>query len=166
MHRLGRDGIHLEPEYPPGSILMFCFGSIDIDTKLGKQVQKGRISEEVITDLTDQYIEMLIAAIRDFRDRYFVAIMGPLPPSSNPDSATGSDLEKLTWTNQMDQMLQAKCSQHGFYFFDMYSNHHNSSGMLEGSMTDGNHILNSPYVVERLWAMASEALKLQNFGLT
>jgi len=158
MHRVGRDGLVVPKDFPAGSVVMFCFGSIDLDRHIGVQRSRGRDPYDILNDLVSRYFAALDEAIRPVVRCYRFAILGTVPTVGGVEPTDTAE-ERQQWTEQANIRMRRECVQRNWFYFDMLAGHTNEVGRMIDSITDGNHVLNSPYVVERLGHLTAWALQ-------
>jgi hypothetical protein len=166
MHRIGRDKsiVNWIPCSPNDTIIL-AYGEVDCRGHIGKQIDLGRQEEDVITELTSEYIDTIRRVVTGH-----VVVVAVIPPTThaeyraeNPDGGfpfVSSDADRVRYTKKVNQSLAVLCKQNGFVLFDPYGPYTREDGCLRRELSDGNvhvgdtrHVLSQfrPAVVIPLW---------------
>lgn len=150
MHRIGRDEqiVNFEScDLGNGSnVFVFLYGEIDCRCHIGRQVCQGVDVDLVIDSLVISFFKCIANHIK----QYSLIIVCAVPPPTSledynlfhDDSLThdfpfiGSDPERVSYTNKMNEKLEIECSKHNFIFFDPFNMYKNENGTLNQNFSD------------------------------
>jgi len=146
-----------------GDWVCFSFGEIDCRAHIHKQKDDWR---GLILMLVDKYIEAVMANVEQFEGLTIMIMC--VPPvarksviNDNPQFPTlGSNEERKTYTEYMNDRLKLLCDKAGYIFFDVYDDYCDEEGYLNMDLSDGNvHIRDSRYMEEKLIKIYDEISK-------
>ena len=164
MRRIGRldpgDGVVTENvrglRLTPSDVLILTFGEVDV-----------RCHVKIWSDETDDPHGMLCNLVEKYLDAVcslevngaMVVVMSVVPPARYVRAITGgfpvlgTDQERAGYVRSINDMLSHGCDKRGLIFFDTYTHHVDSEGMLDPAVADGNvHILDNSKVPELMLA--------------
>lgn len=163
MHRIGRDKciVGFSPSHiSHDNIFVFQYGEVDCRCHVARQKIAGREVSEVCDTLVKEYIESIVSNITSYKA---IIISAVVPPTARYDYESvhgpithtfpfiGTDEERVSYTNMINEELKAQCDAHGFLFFDPYNHYRRDNGTLVYEYSDGNvHIQKNEYIHERL----------------
>ena len=148
MFRVGRDKVIPNFDYRmhnSQSILCFAYGEVDCRCHVQRQINLGRNEEDVINELSHNYINAVRTCVKD---RRLVIIVAVIPPTKQSDYESingpilhefpfiGSDEQRVRYTKKLNQTLRALCEENGFVFFDPYTHYTDASGCLRYELSD------------------------------
>jgi hypothetical protein len=156
MHRIGRDGliVNWKPCDPDDTVVL-AYGEVDCRGHIGKQISLGRNEDDIITELTSEYIRTVARIVRAH-----VVIVAVIPPTTNAEYRNenpsggfpfvSSDDDRVRYTKKVNQSLASLCLQHNFVFFDPYAPYTREDGCLRRELSDGNvHIGDTTHVLSQ-----------------
>ena len=162
MHRIGRDKIfpkHVPEMINDDNIFCFVYGEVDCRCHIGKQVLLGRNEDDIIGELTDAYVDTIKRVITSYKK---IIIVGVIPPTSQEEYENqygpithefpfvGTDIDRLRYTNKVNEQLKSLCELNGFQYFSCYDYCVRSDGLLDKDHSDGNsHLGNNSIFLEK-----------------
>jgi hypothetical protein len=158
MHRIGRGTMTIS--LPNDGWWIFCFGEIDVRCHIYKQIEKGRLEDEVIQTLVTHYIHTLTV----LAENHSIGVMSIVPPmrysvekNNSEYPFIGTDEDRARYTRKMNELLIHACSLHGWLYLDLYHLYVDEHGFLPEELSDGTvHIGNT----ERIRRYMQEIIKM------
>ena len=150
MHRIGRDNIIINFDssmHDSNSIIVLNYGEVDCRNHIRKQIEKGREEETVIEDLVTCYFETVKNNVSDHKHIIIVAVVPPTEilqyesvngPITHEYPFVGTNSERVRYTERMNALLQHKCSEYEYIFFDPLQHYKNENGCLKRELSDSN----------------------------
>ena len=147
-----------------GDTVIFCFGEIDCRCHVYKQVvAQHRSYRDILDELCEGYLDALTTICRESGKKDLQIVVYNIVPPSRMEWVTqdtalphvGSDEERRTYTEHLNQLLREGCRARGFGFFDIYDYYLGDDGFLCREKSDGSvHIAPSDFhdrcVIERI----------------
>lgn len=144
----------------PGDCIIFCFGEIDCRCHVHKFVNKNNQTYmDTIDHIVSLYMQTVInnANICKSKD-VKVCVYSVPPPIKRIDGIEnqeypflGTDYERLSYHQYMNQALKQKCIENDLLFFDVYKYYSDSEGFLIRDYSDGIcHIKNPIFIEQRI----------------
>lgn len=143
-----------------GDVVIFCFGEIDCRCHIHKFVnlEKNNINE-VIENVVSLYIQTVDKNMNTYRNMNVATFIYSVPPpirkaegrENNEFPFLGTDEERKSYHQQMNEILRKKCSENNIGFFDVYKEYSDSEGYMVKNLSDGIcHIYNPIYIEQKL----------------
>ena len=137
--------------------IIFCLGEIDCRCHIHKHITPDNTYEIIIDAIINDYIDAIQTNIKVSNIKLKnVCIYNVTPPikkesiSLDPDFAypfLGTDEERKLYVFYFNRILQQKCTENNFVFFDVYNHYVDEEGFLRNDLSDGNvHIKNGVYI--------------------
>ena len=95
------------------------------------------------------YKKIIICAIvPPIRKNTYEDVYGPI---THDFPFVGNDEDRLRYTNKMNDLIQQKCIEYDFIYFDYYDFYKDKDGYLKYEFSDTNvHILNNSYILQSI----------------
>jgi hypothetical protein len=148
MFRIGRDN-HIinftDDENSPDSVFLFVYGEIDCRCHIYRQIQLGKTTDDIITEIVKKYIETIHKNVRIYKKIIVVAVIPPQRkdmyeakhgPITHEFPFLGSDSERVHITEILNSKLELVCNQYGYTFFNPYDSYKNQDGSLKYELSD------------------------------
>ena len=163
MHRIGRDKII--PGFNPNfnhvdNTFVFYYGEVDCRCHVFKQLALGRNLDDIIEELTTNFIETIKLNITAYKQIIIGSIVPPIKleeyllknePVTHEFPFLGTDQERVLYTQLMNKSLKDKCSKNEFTFLDLYNDYARTDGTLVYELSDGVcHIGDNSMILEKL----------------
>jgi len=134
MYRIGRDNIIInynKEEVQEKDIVVLVYGEVDCRCHIQRQINNGRLEDDVIAELVDNYF----LTIQSNVDKNIqVVIVGVIPQTRQYDYEVrhgpilhefpfvGTDADRARYTNKLNKRLEEKCIEagSGYYYFNPY----------------------------------------------
>jgi hypothetical protein len=148
MHRIGRDKIivGLSPDHLlPLNTFVFQYGEVDCRCHVARQILLGRDADEICTQLVDDYIAIISENITSYRSIVVCAVVPPTAqydyevingPITHEFPFVGTDAERVSYTRRINVLLEKKCLERGFFFFNPYASYSRNDGTLKYELSD------------------------------
>jgi len=148
MHRVGRDNIimNFKPMFNnEDSTFLFNYGEVDCRCNIGKQIIDGRNLQEVSQLLVDNYFKTIKNNVKLYKNIIVVAIIPPTKkgdfekiygPITHEYPFVGSDDDRLLYHKTVNSLLEDRCVENGFIFFDPFDHYSDDDGFLLHSLSD------------------------------
>jgi len=165
MHRVGRDTeiIHFRPSHThTDRIFCFAYGEVDARAHIGNQVRKGRSYQTICKDLVTGYIRTIRTLITTYKAILILAVSPPTKLSDFDPSHidqekreglipfVGTDTERITYTLELNRLLEEACAENGFTFFDPYDPYRRADGTLNYELSDSCiHVGKNEYILTK-----------------
>ena len=162
MHRIGRDSIILNcrpNEHDKNSILVFDFGEVDCRCHIKRQINLGRLEDDVIHELIDRYFAAIPKNVIQFREIIVSAIVPPTiqadyenvhGPITHEYPFVGSDQERSRFTEKMNAKIKEYCEIYDYTYFDPFDYYKNDIGCLKFELSDTfGHIKENSHILEK-----------------
>lgn len=141
MYRAGQGKVHFKSAFYDESIVVFCFGEIDVRAHVWKQIQLGRNEDEVINKLATDYINEL----KKHTSYYKIIVSSITPPINAAESEDpelpirGSREQRARYTKKLNGKLKVLCAENNLLFLDSYNDYADKNGLLRKELSDGSH---------------------------
>ena len=150
MHRIGRDNKIInfdKKDIKPNDIICLLYGEIDCRCHVKKQVDLGRIENDVIKSLVEDYFKTIKNNINNINS-IKVIIIGVIPPVKQYEYEklngpitheypfVGTDEERVRITNYMNMLLEQYAIDNNYYYFYPYDSYKNNDGTLIFELSD------------------------------
>ena len=160
MHRVGRDNQILKFDttfHEQDTTLCFVYGEIDCRHHIQRQIDKGRLEEEVIQTLVCKYIDTIRNNIRLCKQ---VFIIGVVPTTSQSDFNnvhgtehgflfSGTEEDRIRITQKVNDGLHILCDKYDFTFLAPYDFYTGDDGCLIRKYSDSTvHIRNNAHFLK------------------
>ena len=166
MYRIGRDNMitNFDPSmHTKNSIIVLHYGEIDCRNHIKKQIDKGRDEDTIIKELVNCYFETIKNNVLNYKHIVIIAVMPPFE-RYNYDSLYGSSLpfvgtdeERVRYTEKMNQVLQSKCSEYEYIFFDPFEYYKNEKKCLKIELSDSDvHLGNNAHFIQKFGELLTE----------
>jgi hypothetical protein len=165
MHRIGRDNIIInynKEEVQEKDIVVLVYGEVDCRCHIQRQIDSGRIEDDVIAELVDNY---LLTIQDNVNKNIRVVIVGVIPQTLQHDYECrhgpiyhefpfiGTDADRVRYTNKLNKLLEDKCSEigTGYYYFNPYDYYtREEDGTLKYELSDNIvHLGDNTYFLEK-----------------
>jgi hypothetical protein len=153
MFRIGRDNkiINFDNnEHDKNSIICLVYGEVDCRCHIQKQINLGKIEDEIIYSLVTNYINTIKNNIIVYKDIIIVGIIPPIKRKEVEDKYgaithefpfVGTDEERVRFTNKTNKLLETLCKENNYIYFNPYSYYSREDGTLKYECSDGiNHL--------------------------
>ncbi len=141
MHKVGTGEVSFKAAFHDESIVIFCFGEIDVRAHIKKQIKLEREEDDVIDDLASRYINHL----EKYKNTYQIIVQSVTPPinadeSENPDlPINGTREERSRYCKKLNKFLKERCQEANLMFLDTYDDYADENGLLIKELSDGSH---------------------------
>lgn len=143
-----------------GDVVIFCFGEIDCRCHIHKFVnaEKDNINA-VIEHVVMLYIQTVNKNINTYSNVNVATFIYSVPPpirkaegqENNEFPFLGTDEDRKSYHQHMNEILRKKCSENNIGFFDVYKEYSDSEGYMIKALSDGIcHISNPIYIEQKL----------------
>lgn len=167
MYRIGRDKViprHISQpvigiyKFRRRPIFCFGYGEVDCRCHIGKQVVLGRNEDDIINELTSAYIDTIKRVVTSYEK---IIIVGVIPPRCQEEYKNehgqithefpfvGTDIERLRYTNKVNERLKTLCQLNKFQYFNGYDYCTRSDGYLDGRYSDQVHLKDNAVFLQR-----------------
>ena len=148
MHRVGRDKkiIGFSPDQlSADNIFVLQYGEIDCRCHINRQYKLGRDVHEICDSIVKEYINSIIVNITTYKAIIVCAVIPPTcqkeyedinGPITHEFPFVGNDIERISYTNMINEYLMLYCKQHNFIFFDPYDSYKRLDGTLRFELSD------------------------------
>jgi len=135
--------------------IIFCLGEIDCRCHIYKHLTLDNTYQMIIDEIINDYIEAIQINVKVSNVKLkHVCIYNVPPPirkkiESNPDNPfplLGTDEERKQYILYFNKILQQKCKENNFLFFDIYNHYVDEYGFLRKDLSVGIHIKNGIYI--------------------
>jgi hypothetical protein len=163
MHRVGRDNqiIHFNGDvHNSESIIILCYGEVDCRCHIQRQIDLGREEDDIIYELVTAYFNTIKNSIITCKKVLVCAIIPPTNqekyerihgPITHEFPFVGSDEDRIRFTRKMNQLIQHKCTEYNYIFFDPYAPYCDEQGCLNRELSDTTvHVKETRFVLEQL----------------
>jgi hypothetical protein len=147
MYRIGRDNIIInfyKNNIKQNDIICLLYGEVDCRCHVKKQVDLGRIENDVIKSLVEDYFKTIKNNINNIK----VIIFGVIPlikkyeyeklngPITHEYPFLGTDEDRVRITNYMNMLLEQYAINNNYYYFYPYESYKNNDGTLNFELSD------------------------------
>lgn len=144
MHRIGRDNqiYNFHPSHN-NSNTVFCliYGEVDVRCHIGKQVELGRLEEDICLDLVKAYFKTIESNIRQYKAIIVTGISPPVDPKDHTHRDhvpfIGTNEERVRYTRRMNDLIKEYCSKYRYIYFNPYDFYTREDGCLKYELSDG-----------------------------
>jgi len=153
MHRVGRDNkiinfINADFLQNNNNIIIFAYGEVDCRCHIQRQIDMGRVEDEIINELVTNYIRTIKSNITAANVK--VIIVGVIPPTKQTDYEgrhgpithefpfVGSDENRVRYTRKMNNLLEELANNNNYIYFNPYSYYTRDDGTLKYELSDLN----------------------------
>ena len=137
--------------------IIFCLGEIDCRCHIHKHITCDKTYQTIIEEIIANYIEAIQINVKvsnvKLKDVCIYNVPPPIKKNSiiiEPDFEfpfLGTDEERKQYILYFNRILQQKCKEHNFIFFDIYNHYVNEEGFLKKELSDRSvHIKNGVYI--------------------
>ena len=137
--------------------IIFCLGEIDCRCHIHKHITPDNTFQMIIEEIINDYIEAIQLNVKVFNNKLKnVCIYSVTPPIKKesiriePEFAypfLGTDEERKQYILYFNKILEQKCTENNFTFFDVYNHYVDAEGFLCKELSDGLiHIKNGVYI--------------------
>ena len=140
----------------PNDTIIFCLGEIDCRCHIYKHLTPDNTYQMIIDEIINDYIEAIQINVKVSNVKLKnVCIYNVLPPiratieNTNPIfwyAIHGTDEERKQYILYFNKILQKKCKENNFIFFDIYNHYVDEYGFLRKELSEGIHIKNGVYI--------------------
>lgn len=119
------------------------FGEVDVRAHIGKQVHLGRHHTDICRELVESYISIIQANLTIYKA---IIIVGVPPPVASEDHIhdihdpplpfVGSNSDRVIFTRELNEFLEAACKMHGYHFFNPFEPYMLENGQLNYALSD------------------------------
>lgn len=163
MHRIGRDNRIINfnsQEHDKNSILCLLYGEVDCRCHVQRQIDLGRLEDDIIQELVDKYWNTIVNNVVEYKKVIIVAVIPPTQqaeyehlhgPIRHEFPFVGSDVDRVRFTTKMNALLEKYCNENPDYlFFDPYSYYRREDGTLKFEFSDTyGHVLENSVFLEK-----------------
>jgi hypothetical protein len=110
----------------------------------------------IIDEIISDYIEAIQLNVKVFNNKLKNVCIYNIPPTirkkiehspDNPFPLLGTDEERKQYILYFNKILEQKCTENNFTFFDVYNHYVDEEGFLRTELSDGGiHIKNGVYI--------------------
>lgn len=152
MHRIGRDKyvVNAQPaKHQSDSTVVVCYGEVDCRCHVQRQIDQGRLEDEVLRELADAYFATLDRGLSVVRHVVVVGIIPPTEcreheaihgPITHAFPFVGTDTDRARYTAKMNRLLEEHCRTRAprFVYFNPYLPYTRPNGCLRHEYSDTN----------------------------
>jgi hypothetical protein len=166
MHRIGRDNIIIRFDnkmHNTDSIIIICYGEVDCRCHIQRQIELGREEDTIITELVNGYFNTMKNNIIVYKKIIVCAIVPPMnkskfelvhEPITHEFPFLGTDASRIRYTRKMNKLIQQKCLEYDYIYFDPYKKYTDDEGCLNYELSDTIcHIKENSFVLQELEAL-------------
>ena len=148
MYRIGRDNMIInfnKDDHNEHSIICMVYGEIDCRCHIQKQINLGNDEDAIIRELVDRYITTIQQHVIHYRK---IILVGVIPPTKQIDYETingpitheypfvGSDENRVRYTYKLNELLENRCEQYDFIYFNPHMGYTRDDGTLQYERSD------------------------------
>lgn len=137
--------------------IIFCLGEIDCRCHIHKHITPDNTYEMIIDEIINDYIDAIQTNVKVSNIKLKNVCIYNVTPSIkkesiiiDPDFAysfLGTDEGRKQYVLYFNRILQQKCTENNFVFFDVYNHYVDEEGFLRKDLSDGGiHIKNGVYI--------------------
>lgn len=140
----------------PNDTIIFCLGEIDCRCHVYKHITPDNTYQMIIDEIINDYIEAIQLNVNVSNVKLKNVCIYNVPPPirkkiesnyDNPFPLLGTDEERKQYILYFNKILQEKCKENNFIFFDIYNDYVDEYGFLCKELSDGGvHIKNGVYI--------------------
>ena len=114
---------------------------------ISRSKQRRGEEEAVIEDLVHNYLQTIRNNVSRYKHIVIVAVVPPTEilqyesvngPITHEYPFVGTDSERVRYTERMNALLEQKCSEYRYVFFDPFEHYKNENGCLKRELSDSN----------------------------
>ena len=174
MYRIGRDNIIInynKEEVQENDIVILAYGEVDCRCHIQRQIDNGRLEDEVIAELVDNYFLTIQSNVeKNIR----VVIVGVIPqtrqyeyesrhgPIQHEFPFVGTDADRVRYTDKLNKRLEEKCIETGtgYYYFNPYDYYtREEDGTLKYEFSDYIvHLGNNAYFLDKFMELHAQII--------
>jgi hypothetical protein len=148
MFRIGRDNIIINfdnKEHDKDSIIVLCYGEIDCRCHIQRQINIGNKEDEIIFELVNNYFVTITNNVKLCKK---IIIVGVIPPTNQREYENlngpitqefpfvGTDEDRVRYTLKLNNLLQKKCIENDYIYFNPYDYYTRKDGTLKYEFSD------------------------------
>lgn len=156
MYTVGKNGIpYMNPSLiNKNNIFCFVYGEIDCRFRVNQQINLGRNEDDII----NQTVNIFFKRISEITLYKKIIIVGVIPPVSKNNfnsngyqyPLNGSDEERVRYTLKMNTLLEEKCKELNYKYFNPYNFYTRSDGCLKYEYSDNTvHLKDNTFFLEQ-----------------
>jgi hypothetical protein len=141
----------------PNDTIIFCLGEIDCRCHIHKHITPDNTYQMIIDEIINNYIEAIQINVTVSNVKLKNVCIYNVPPPIRKNSITvepdnlfpllGTDEERKQYILRFNKILQQKCNENNFIYFDVYNQYVCDDGFLRKELSDGGvHIKNGVYI--------------------
>lgn len=166
MFRIGRDNLIVnydKSQHDENSIICITYGEIDCRCHIQRQINLGKKEEEVINELVDKYFKTIKNSVAECKK---IIVVGIIPPTKQNDyeslhgpithefNFVGTDDERVRYTINTNKLIEKKCTEYGYVYFNPYDYYMRIDGTLKYELSDKCvHIGDNTHFLEQFYEM-------------
>lgn len=147
MYRIGRDNkiINFDTKHLGlNNTFILSYGEIDVRYHIQNQIDLGRNENDIIDQLVTSYFTTIQNNITSYNKIIILAVLPPkeidatIDPNKYIDTFPflGSIEKRVQYQQNINNVLQNKCSEFGYIFFNPFSPYTNDKGCLLFALSD------------------------------
>jgi hypothetical protein len=147
MFRIGRDNIiiNFNNNITKDDVVCITYGEIDCRCHIQRQINLGNTMETVCNELVNKYLYTIKSNIHTYKAIIVIAIIPPIKqelyeaiygPITHEFPFVGTNEQRVQYTKYMNELLEEKCKEYGYIFFNPYSYYTDSEGCLQFELSD------------------------------
>lgn len=140
-----------------GDSVIFCFGEIDCRCHIQKYITTDKSYKKIIDEIIENYIHAIKINLENSKVKLKNICIFNIPPTAEKHTIPGQDKAKypLLGTDEerksygiyFNKILNDKCKENNWIFFDVYDNYIDNNGYLNKELSDGNvHIKDGSFL--------------------
>jgi len=147
MFRIGRDNIiiNFNNNITKDDVVCITYGEVDCRCHIQRQINLGNTMEIVCNDLVNKYMQtiksniqickaiIVIAIIPPTNQQTFEAMHGPI---THEFPFVGTNEQRVQYSRYMNELLEQKCKEYGYIFFNPYAYYTDPEGCLQFELSD------------------------------
>jgi hypothetical protein len=173
MFRIGRDNSIInfnKDEICKNDIIILSYGEVDCRCHIQRQINNGRIEDDIINELVNNYYQTIINNIVNKNVK--IIIVGIIPPTKQYDFESlygpilhefpfiGKDEDRVRYTIKLNKKLEEFALNNDYIYFNPYSYYTRDDGTLKYELSDSNvHLGNNEYFLEKFYDIYNEINK-------
>jgi hypothetical protein len=142
-------------------VVVLSYGEIDCRCHIQRQINDGRIEDEIINELVFKYFQTIK---NNIVTKCKIMIVGVIPPTKQTDfdkcngpithefGFIGTDEDRVRYTSKVNLKLEEHAKKENYVYFNPYSNYTRQDGTLKHELSDGNvHLRDNLHFLEKFY---------------
>ena len=162
MFRIGRDNMIINfdnHEKDKDSIIVMCYGEIDCRCHIQRQINIGKKEDEIIIELVNNYFRTIKNNVKLCKQIIIVGVISPTNkteyenlngPITHEFPFVGSDEDRVRYTLKLNRLLEKKCMENNYIYFNPYDYYTRTDGTLKYEYSDKTvHLKDNVFFLEK-----------------